>query len=95
MEVILLQPLAKDQPRPPAAPVHHLGPDDSFVDAVELGYLARISLQDVSNMSAVHEGMKQLRRGYVMLSVHNDAPVRKFHDLYNKWMQLDDGEAEA
>lgn len=95
MEIILLQPLAKGEPRPPSSPIHHLGPNDSFVDAVELGYLARISLQDVSNMAAVHEGMKQLRRGYVMLSVHNDAPVRKFHDLYNKWMQLNDGDDEA
>jgi hypothetical protein len=39
-------------------------------------------------MEAVQQGMKQLRRGHVMLSVHNDTPVRKFHDQYNRWLDL-------
>ena len=30
--------------------------------------------------------------GYVILSVHHETPVRKFYDLYNKWMGLDDPE---
>lgn len=93
MEVMLLQPLAKDQMRPPPVPVHYLTADDSLSNAVELGHLGRLATQDVANMEAVQEGMKQLRRGYVLLGVHHDTPVRKFHDLYNCWMGLDDEEA--
>ncbi|MBV9994484.1 MAG: hypothetical protein JO127_04655 [Caulobacteraceae bacterium] len=95
MEVILLQPLAEGEARPPPAPIHHLGPDDSMANAVELGHLGRIAIQDVANMEAVQQGLKQLRRGYVILSQHHDAPVRKFHDLYNRWMGLEDEEDAA
>jgi len=86
MEVMLLQPLREGQDRPPPAPIHHIGPDESLANAVELGHLGRVAIQDVANMEAVQQGMKQLERGYVVLSQHNDTPVRKFHDLYNKWM---------
>ncbi len=93
MEVMLLQPLAKDQSRPPPVPVHYLTADESLSNAVELGHLGRLATQDVANMEAVQQGLKQLRRGYVLLGVHHDTPVRKFHDLYNRWMGLGEGEA--
>jgi len=90
MEVMLLQPLAEGQERPPPAPTHYISADESMLNAVELGHLARLAMQDVSNMEAVQQGMKQLARGYVLLSSHNEAPLRKFHDLYNAWMELPD-----
>lgn len=94
METMLLQPLMEGQVRPAPAPVHRIGPDDSVVNAVELGQLAWITIQDIANMEAVQQGMKQLKRGYVILSKHHETPIRKFYDLYNKWMGFEDPEGQ-
>jgi phenylpropionate dioxygenase-like ring-hydroxylating dioxygenase large terminal subunit len=92
MDVLLLAPWPDDRPRPPPAPAHVLGPDQSIAEAHELGGLSRIFQQDLANMPAVQEGVKASGTGYVLLSQHNDAPVRKFHDLYDKWMGFEEGD---
>ena len=92
MDVLLLSPWPEDKPLPPPAPPHHLKADESISAAPEIGYLARIFMQDIANMPMVHKGVKSLERGDVLLSDHYDAPVRKFHDLYEKWMGLGDDE---
>jgi hypothetical protein len=43
-------------------------------------------------MYAVQQGLKTNGNGYTILSDHNETPVRKFHDLYEKWMGIGDGE---
>jgi len=40
-------PVSEGEERPPAAPIHWLGPDDDGVDAPELGMLAKVFNQDV------------------------------------------------
>lgn len=92
MDVILLAPWPEDRPRPAPAPIHYLGPDEPISNAPELGMLARIFLQDIGNMPRVQEGLKSSKQGYVVLSDRNEAPVRHFHDLYNKWMGFENGE---
>jgi phenylpropionate dioxygenase-like ring-hydroxylating dioxygenase large terminal subunit len=92
MDVILLAPWPKDVPMPPPAPIHFLGPDEPISNAVELGMLARIFSQDIGNMPKVQEGLKTSAQGYIILSQHNEAPVRHLHDLYNKWMGFEDGD---
>jgi len=92
MEVMLLSPWPEDQPRPPAAPIHWLKPGETVADAPELGQLARIFLQDLANVAPTQEGLKTNGLGYVLLAQHNETPVRHFHDLYEKWMGLADGE---
>ena len=43
-------------------------------------------------MAPTQEGLKTNGLGYVLLAQHNETPVRHFHDLYEKWMGLADGE---
>jgi phenylpropionate dioxygenase-like ring-hydroxylating dioxygenase large terminal subunit len=92
MDVVLLAPWPEDRPRPAPAPIHQLGPDEPISNAPELGQLARIFTQDIGNMPKVQEGLKASRQGYVILSEHNEAPVRHLHDLYNRWMGFEDGD---
>ena len=92
MDILLMAPWPNDRPRPPPAPVHYLTVDQPITDAVELGYLARVFGQDLGNVRAVQDGLKMLRRGYVICSSENEAPVRMFHDLYDKWMGFEDGD---
>jgi nitrite reductase/ring-hydroxylating ferredoxin subunit len=94
IDVMLMAPWPEDRPRPPPAEVHWLEPDQTTADAPELGSLARVFLQDLANMPAVQAGLKIIRerQGYIILSSHNEAPVRHLHDLYDKWMGLEDGE---
>jgi len=92
MDVILLAPWPEDKPMPPPAPIHFLAPGEPISNAPELGQLARIFLQDIGNMPKVQAGLKTSRQGYVILSEHNEAPVRHFQDLYNKWMGFEDGD---
>lgn len=95
MDVLLLAPRPRDHPRPPPAPVRVIGPGQSVTDAPELGHLARIFEQDVGNMAFVQEGLRTSHSGYVILSRHNEAPVRKFHDMYDKWMGFEEGDFMA
>jgi phenylpropionate dioxygenase-like ring-hydroxylating dioxygenase large terminal subunit len=95
MDVMLMAPWPEDRPRPPPAPVHHLGLDQPLTEAPELGYLARIFGQDLGNIREVQQGLKSLSRGYVILSSLNEAPVRKFHDLYDRWMGFEDLDEKA
>jgi phenylpropionate dioxygenase-like ring-hydroxylating dioxygenase large terminal subunit len=92
MDVCLIGPWPDDRPRPPPAPPHRLRQDQTIADAPELGQVGRIFQQDINNMLNVHEGMKTSRQGYVILSQHNEAPVRHLHDLYNKSMGFEDGD---
>ncbi len=92
MDVLLMAPWPDDRPRPPPAPPHELGLEDSISEAHELGGLWRIFQQDLGNVAAVQAGLQTSARGYVILSQHNDAPVRKFHDMYDRWMGSDNSD---
>ena len=48
--VHVLRTVPDGEKRPPAAPIHWLGPDDDWVDAPELGMLAKVFNQDVYNI---------------------------------------------
>jgi len=92
MDVMLLAPWPEDKPRPAPAKVHWLKPGEDTCASPELGQLARIFLQDIANMPRVQEGLKSSGTGYVILGEHHEAPVRHLHELYEKWMDLAEGE---
>ncbi len=91
MDILLMSPWPEDKPMPAPATIHRLGPDEPITNAVELGFIARIFVQDLGNLRAVQAGLKSSPHRYVILGSHNDAPVRHFHDLYDKWMGLEEG----
>ena len=49
MECMYLAPYPPGE-KPPAAPIHPLGPDDDWTEAPELGFLARVFNQDTFNL---------------------------------------------
>jgi len=87
MECMYLSPAPPGQPRPAAAPVHHLGPDDDWVDAPELGMLAKVFNQDVVNMPEVQRGLKMLKRPEIIFANYGETKPRYFHKLLNEWLE--------
>ncbi|MEM9621053.1 MAG: aromatic ring-hydroxylating dioxygenase subunit alpha [Pseudomonadota bacterium] len=86
MECLYMTPTPTDQPRPPAPAIHYLGPDDDWVEAPELGMLAKVFNQDVVNMPEVQKGLKTLKRPEVILANYGESKPRHFHQLLNEWI---------
>jgi phenylpropionate dioxygenase-like ring-hydroxylating dioxygenase large terminal subunit len=90
METYLLEPFVGE--RPPPAPTHYLGIDETHIDAPELGPLAQIIYQDEFNMPSVQKGMHTLRKikpSGVTLGVYQYGKIRHFHNLYEEMIQVD------
>jgi phenylpropionate dioxygenase-like ring-hydroxylating dioxygenase large terminal subunit len=83
-EVSLLAPF--DGERPPPAPLRQLGVDDSWLDAPELGYLARVLDQDENNIRANQRGLLAGRRRPNTLSLRQEGKIRHFHHLLDEWI---------
>ncbi|MCP5181723.1 MAG: aromatic ring-hydroxylating dioxygenase subunit alpha [Pseudomonadales bacterium] len=86
MECIYMVPTPVGQPRGPAAPIHWLGPDDDWVDAPELGMLAKVFNQDVVNMPEVQKGLKAMKKGEVIFANYGETKPRHFHKLLDEWI---------
>jgi phenylpropionate dioxygenase-like ring-hydroxylating dioxygenase large terminal subunit len=89
MEVMYLTPFKGD--RPPPAKVTFLGPDQSFLDAPELGAAGALIAQDEWNLEKVQRGMHTLRRNKAGLTmgVYHHSQVRHFHNLYERYLGLE------
>ena len=86
MECIYMAPTPPGESRPAAAPVHELGPDDDWVDAPELGMLAKVFNQDVVNMPEVQRGLRAIKRPEVIFANYGETKPRHFHELLDAWM---------
>lgn len=89
MEVLFLAPF-KGQ-RPPPAPIHHLGVDESWTEAPELGMLAKVFDQDTFNMANVQLGLEASFKPGVTFSAYQESKVRWLHQLLGEWVGDDDG----
>jgi nitrite reductase/ring-hydroxylating ferredoxin subunit len=85
-ECMYFSPVPTGQPRPPAAPIHWLGPDDDWVDAPELGMLSKVFNQDVLNLPFVQRGLKNLPTKEVVFGNYGETKLRHFHELLNQWL---------
>jgi len=90
MEVLYLSPFEGE--RPPPAPVHHLGVDDPWVDAPELGMLAKVFEQDTFNMSKIQLGLETTFKPGITLGNYQESKVRWLHHLLGEWV---DGPADV
>jgi phenylpropionate dioxygenase-like ring-hydroxylating dioxygenase large terminal subunit len=89
METYMLEPFVGE--RPPPAPVHFLGVDETHLDAPELGALGQIFYQDEFNMPSVQKGMHTLRKvkpSGVTLGVYQYNKIRHFHNMYDEVLQV-------
>jgi phenylpropionate dioxygenase-like ring-hydroxylating dioxygenase large terminal subunit len=85
-ECMYFSPVPTGKPRPPAAPIHWLGVDDDWVDAPELGMLAKVFNQDVVTMPYVQKGLKTMKQPYVIFADYGETKPRHFHKLLNEWI---------
>jgi nitrite reductase/ring-hydroxylating ferredoxin subunit len=85
MDTWLLRPFKGERPKPAATT--HLGVDDSHLDAVELGELARIFHQDELNIPLMQKGMHTMYEAGVgaQHGVYQSTKIRHFHKLWEEW----------
>jgi len=77
-EIMMMVSLPEGQPRPPAAKIKWLGPDEQF---------GSIFNQDVENVARVQRGMKAAKPpGHLTLTNYQDIKVRWHHRLLEKWL---------
>jgi hypothetical protein len=88
MEIMLLRPFKGERPAP--VKPHFLGPDQSFIEATELGASAALLCQDEWNVEKVQRGMHTLRvnKPGLTLGVYQHTQVRHFHNLYESYLGL-------
>ena len=79
--------VADGEERPPAAPIHWLGPDDDWGDAPQLGMLAKVFNQDVYNMPRVQKGLRTMKQPHVIFADYGESKLRHFHALLEEWIQ--------
>lgn len=91
-DTMLLAPWPKDRPKPPAAKLHMLEPDQDWVAYEDLGTLARIFDQDTANVTQVHKGLKTKNPPHVVYGAYQESIIRAFHDRYEQRLGLEEGE---
>ncbi len=91
-DTMLLAPWPKDKPKPPAAKLHIIDPDEHWVSYEDLGALGRIFDQDTANVTHVHLGLKTKNPPHVIYSAYQESIIRAFHDRYEQWLGLEEGE---
>ncbi|MFF2109390.1 aromatic ring-hydroxylating oxygenase subunit alpha [Rhodococcus koreensis] len=84
MECLVLSPFQGERPAP--AKVRRMGLDETFVDADELGTLARVFFQDEYNVGWVQKGLHTLveNKPGVTFGAYQETKIRHFYDLYRK-----------
>jgi phenylpropionate dioxygenase-like ring-hydroxylating dioxygenase large terminal subunit len=85
MEVFLLAPFTGE--RPPPAVTTELGPDDEWIDAPELGLLAKVFSQDSFNMPMVQRGLEAAVKPGITLGNYQESKVRWLHTLLGQWVE--------
>ncbi len=83
-ECLLMWPVPEGQPRPLAAKMRWLDLNDDYVDAPELGHLAKVFNQDTLNLPCLQKGLNSLDE--VIFANDGETKPRPFHMLHNVWM---------
>ena len=78
----------QDNPPPPAK-VHWLDVDEDYINAPELGVLAKVLQQDVLNLPNVQRGLRAQEQQEVIFADYNESKIRHFYANYDKMMELD------
>jgi phenylpropionate dioxygenase-like ring-hydroxylating dioxygenase large terminal subunit len=86
MDVMLLEPLPLEGPRPAPAPTRYLADGQSWADAPELGYLGRILNQDTATLARVQQGLGALSAPDVTLAQYQENRIRHFHRTLGQYL---------
>ncbi|HEY2427363.1 MAG TPA: aromatic ring-hydroxylating dioxygenase subunit alpha [Acidimicrobiales bacterium] len=86
IDVMLLEPVPSAGPRPPAARPRVLGPDETWADAPELGFLGRILNQDNATLGRVQRGLRASPKPGVTLAHYQESRIRHFHETLGHYV---------
>ena len=88
-EVMFFRACEDPENPPPPAKVHWLDIDEDFVNAPELGPLAKVFQQDVLNLPNVQRGLHAQEQQEVIFADYNESKIRHFYENYETIMGLD------
>ena len=93
MDIVILRPVPKGQPRPEPAEIRVLDFDEPVTDASNLigEPLALVFEQDVVNLPWVQKGLRALRSGEVAFTNYMETRLRRHHQMLDKFIA--EGEA--
>jgi phenylpropionate dioxygenase-like ring-hydroxylating dioxygenase large terminal subunit len=86
IDIMMLEAIPEGQPRPAPAPTRYLGPDESWGDARELGYLRRVFNQDGSTFGRIQRGLHASVKPSITLGRYQESRVRHFHATLDAYL---------
>ena len=86
MEIMLLFAKAPDGSHPEPAAITHLGLDDPWSAAPELGSAAMVADQDTENLKRIQRGLRASRKPGVTLAHYQESRIRHFHETLDAYM---------
>lgn len=89
-EVMNFPPAPDPDNRPAPAKVTHLGLDDDWTLAPELGPTTKIFQQDSLNLPHVQTGLRAQEQQEVIFASYNEAKIRHFYQTLFEWLDVDE-----
>lgn len=87
MDVMMLFPLPAGVPRPPAAPIHWLDIDDSWMEAPELGEPLCVAIdQDEANWGPIMKGLRTSSKPGVTLVNYQESRIRHYNRTLDEYL---------
>ena len=86
IDIMVLEPVPEGDERPAAPPTRHLGPDESWADAPELGVFGRVFNQDGSTFGRVQRGLRASVRPTTTLGRYQESRIRHFHATLDAYL---------
>jgi hypothetical protein len=86
IDIMLLDPVPDNGPRPSPAPTRYLGEGETFADAPELGYLGRILNQDGATFGRIQRGLHASVKPGVTLARYQESRIRHFHATLDAYL---------
>jgi hypothetical protein len=86
VDIMLLQPVPKGEPRPAAAHPRYLGPDESWADVPEFGTFGKVFNQDGSTFGRIQRGLHASVRSTIALGRYQESRIRHFHATLDDYL---------
>jgi phenylpropionate dioxygenase-like ring-hydroxylating dioxygenase large terminal subunit len=86
IDIMVLEPVPAGDERPAAPATRHLGPDESWSDAPELGVFGRVFNQDGSTFGRVQRGLRASVRPTTTLGRYQESRIRHFHATLDAYL---------
>jgi hypothetical protein len=85
MDLMLMTPTAAEATRRPVRPIE-LDYDEPWSSIRELGRLAPIFEQDMSNLAVIQRGIRASQKGAVTLAEYQESRIRHFEQTLDRYV---------